>query len=344
MVKNSPHEEVVALTTKERRLISVVQHRANASLGEISRLAGCSERIARYTLDGLKDRGILSRQVYLDVYRLGLSYSTLFFSLMPDSKKETRRLVQYLRQSPRVSYFVALGGDFDFCIDVCVRETLELLEFMQGLSNEFGALFNTKSHSSMLSLTDYPLDLGGGGRRGQGFLGCGLGDKKRISIDQIDHQLLSFLSHSPDINIRSLTSSLGIAKSTLEYRISRLEKQGVICGYRYFLDSSKFGLQSFVHCVYLRGVSKRLRNLLIEFCELNPSISYHLECAGDWDFEFGTSVYTAHEVIDILDDLQERFGVAISKVRTIPFFLYHKVCKYPFPAEWKVEKIFGGGV
>jgi DNA-binding Lrp family transcriptional regulator len=339
--KDKEQESVLGLTTSERRFISVVQHRAQCSIAEIARAAGCSERVARYTLDSLRERKILTRQAYLDVYRLGLSYSTLFFSLMPDSKKKTRQLVQYLKQSPRVSYFVALGGDFDFCIDVCVRETLELLDFMQALSNEFGALFNTKSHTSMLSLTDYPLILGGGERREQSCLSCGLGDKTRVAIDQIDHQILSLLSNSPEATARDFSKDLGIAKSTLEYRISRLEKRGIIRGYRYFLDSSKFGLQSFVHCVYLRGVSKRLRNLLIQFCEQNPSISYHLECAGDWDFEFGTSVYTAHEVIDILDDLQERFGVAISRVRTIPFFLHHKVSKYPFPATWTIEQIFG---
>ena len=70
---------------------------------------------------------------------------------------------------------------------------------------------------------------------------------------------------------------------------------------------------------------------------------FNLECAGDWDFEFGTSVYAAQEVISVVNELQDQFGGVISKVKTIPLFLYHKVSKYPFPVSWSVEKIFGGG-
>jgi DNA-binding Lrp family transcriptional regulator len=319
----------------------MVQHKADVSVAEVAKLTGYSQSIVRHTIDKLRERKILNRQVYMDVYRLGLSYSTLFFSLMPTSKKETNRLVHYLKNSPRVSYFVALGGDFDFCVDICVRETLELLDFMQELSGEFGALFNTKAHQALLSLTDYPVDVVGGGRKCKKTLGFGLSNQKRVVVDQIDHELLSLLSKNPEMESREVAKTLGISNSTLYYRVQRLEKTGVICGYRYLADVSAFGLQSFVHCVYLRGVSKKLRNLLIEFCENTPCITYHLECAGTWDFEFGSSVYTAHEVMSVVHEIQHRFDSAIAKVNTIPLFLYHKVSKYPFPREWSTEAIFG---
>ncbi len=330
------------LNDNERKVVSFVQHRANASVKDLAKLTGCSDRVVRYSLANLIDRKVLTRQVYLDVYRLGLSYSTLFISLVPEHKKQAARLVQFLKASPRVSYFVALGGDFDFCVDVCVRETIELLDFMQELSGEFGALINKKSHTVMASLTDYPLDLQGGGRKGQKPLTCGLGSRKRFVIDQTDHGLLSHLSNSPELSLAELARKMGISKSTIEYRLQRLEKAGVVCGYRYLTNGEQLGLQSFIHCVYLRGVSGHLRSQLIQFCEKSPNIKYHLECAGDWDFEFGTSVYTAHEVISVVNELQDQFGNVISKVKTIPLFLHHKVSKYPFPVSWPVERVFAG--
>ena len=328
-------------SSQERQIVSAVLHKADFSVAEVSKLTGCSQAVVRRTVEKLRDRKILVRQVYMDVYRLGLSYSTLFFSLMPTSKKETNRLVHYLKNSPRVSYFVALGGDFDFCVDICVREALELLDFMQELSGEFGALFNNKAHQSLLSLTDYPVDLCGGERNCKKTLGFGLSNQKRVHVDQMDHELLSLMSNHPEMETRELAKELGVSSSTLYYRVQRLEKSGVICGYRYLADSAAFGLQSFVHCVYLRGVSKKLRNLLIEFCEQTPCVTYHLECAGTWDFEFGTSVHTAHEVMSVVHAIQHQFGGAIAKVNTIPLFVYHKVSKYPFPRHWSTEAIFG---
>lgn len=323
-----------SLSSRDRQIASFVLHRAEAPVAEIAQLVGCSEHSVRHSLDKLKQSRVLARQAYIDVYRIGLSYNTLFFSLMPHSKKESARLITYLKNSPRVSYFVALGGDFDFCIDICVRENLELLEFMQELSSSFGALFNTKAHQSMIALTDYPLDLCGGGRNGQKPLSLGLSTHQRVSIDKVDHRILSLLSNHPTLSHGEMARKLEIPSSTFQYRIQRLEKEGVVRGYRYFPDASMFGLQSFIHCVYLRGVSRKLQTLLIDFCEHTPCITYHLECAGSWDFEFGTSVYTAHEVISVINELQQKFEGAIAKVNTIPLFMSHKVSKYPFPLEW----------
>ncbi|MEY4669761.1 MAG: hypothetical protein RL518_2460 [Pseudomonadota bacterium] len=329
------------LGPKERRLASMVLHKADASVSDIAKLTGYSQSVVRHSLDKFREQKILKRQTYIDVYRLGLSYSTLYFSLVPTSKRETNRLIHHLKASPRVSYFVALGGDFDFCVDICVRENLELFDFMQELSGEFGALFNTKTLQPLLSLTDYPVALGEDGRKCQKNLSFGISHEKRVPVDQMDHELLSLLSNYPELESRELGKQLGISSSTLYYRVQRLEKAGVIRGYRYLVDTSAFGLQSFVHCVYLRGVSQKLRNLLIEFCQQTPCITYHLECAGSWDFEFGSSVHTALEVMAVVNDIQHRFSSAIAKINTIPLFLYHKGSKYPFPREWSTEAIFG---
>jgi DNA-binding Lrp family transcriptional regulator len=328
------------LTEKERRIISICQHRGQDSIGELAALTGYSQHIVRYHLESLQERKILQRQVYLDVYRLGLSYNTLCFSLVPGVTKQVRRLITYLKESPRVAYFVALGGEFDFCIDICVREMIEFLEFLQELSTNFGALFNNKSLTSIITLTDYPLDLGEGGRSGQTPLTLGIRGP-RASINELDHQILSLLSNRAELGTRDMAQMIGISESTLAYRIKRLESSGVIRGYRYFAASNLFGLQSFMHCIYLRGLSKKLRQLLVEFCQEHPAITYHLECAGNWDFEFGSSVFTAHEVTDLLHDLQLRFGEGISQIKTLPLFSVHKVSKYPFPLTFPVEHVVG---
>lgn len=211
---------------------------------------------------------------------------------------------------------------------------------MQELSSEFGACFNRKTSSVMISIVDYPLDLSEGGRKGQKFFTCGL-SKDRVSIDTIDHQLLSIISREPTLSTREVSHQLGIPANTALYRIKQLEKKGVISGYRYMPAIDRLGLQSFVHCVSLCGMSKKLRQMLLDFFESCPSVTYALECTGNWDLEFGTSVYTAHEVIEITRNFQQKFGEAISSVKTIPMFLHRKVSKYPFPTNWPLEKVFG---
>jgi len=337
--RTSSYEGLISQT--ERRVVSMLQHRADATVAQIARHTGYSQAKVRYTIESLLTRELITKQVYIDVYLLGLSYQTVFFSLMPKAKTHSSRLVSYLMKSPRVSYFVELGGEYDFCIDICVREMVELLDFMQELSSEFGACFNRKTSSVLISMVDYPLDLSEGGRKGQKAFTCGL-SKHRVSIDHVDHQLLSTISRDPTLMIREVAQRLGIPVNTASYRVKRLESKGLICGYRYMPATDRLGLQSFIHCVSLCGISEKLRQMLFEFFESCPSVTYVLECTGNWDLEFGTSVYAAHEVIDITRSFQEKFGEVISSVRTLPMFLHRKISKYPFPTDWPLEKVFGG--
>ena len=328
------------LSANDRKLLSVCLHRANESVRELSLRSKVPEHSVRYSLGRLLNSKIIQRQVYLDVYPLGLSYYVLYFSLSSEMKRKTQRLLNHLIKSPRVAYLVELGGEYEYCMDVCVRHVGELADFLAELSREFGTVFDQKTFTSMISLTDMPLGFDLVNRNQQELFAAGV-SKRRVEIDQLDHRILSNRSSNPDHSNKELASALGISQTTLDYRLQRLEKERVIVGYRYSLDASQLGMQSFVHLIYLRGLSGALRDEFFAFCKECQSVYYFLEIAGSWDFEIGTSVQAAQEVIEILQNIRDTFGNSIAKISTIPMFAHRKVSKYPFPENWKVADIVG---
>ncbi|MEM4590570.1 MAG: Lrp/AsnC family transcriptional regulator [Nitrososphaerota archaeon] len=61
-------------------------------------------------------------------------------------------------------------------------------------------------------------------------------------IDEIDLKLLHILCQHGRASYRELAKALSVSVATVAYRISRLQRQGLIKGFTAVLDYSKFGL------------------------------------------------------------------------------------------------------
>jgi len=75
---------------------------------------------------------------------------------------------------------------------------------------------------------------------------------RKITIDETDLSILRFLQNDCHIPLDEVARRLRIAKSTLHYRIKRLEKDGVIEGYHAKVNSLKLGYD-YVAIVLLRA-------------------------------------------------------------------------------------------
>ena len=61
-------------------------------------------------------------------------------------------------------------------------------------------------------------------------------------LDEIDHKLLGLLQDDNRVPVAELGKTLGVAPSTLNDRIRRLIKMGVISGFHARVDPEKVGL------------------------------------------------------------------------------------------------------
>jgi len=67
------------------------------------------------------------------------------------------------------------------------------------------------------------------------------GDEQKVQLDDIDIEILKILQKDCRVTLDQMSKMLNVPKSTLHYRIKRLEKQGVIEGYYAKINPSKLG-------------------------------------------------------------------------------------------------------
>jgi DNA-binding Lrp family transcriptional regulator len=222
-----------------------------------------------------------------------------------------------------------LGGDYQFGVSVCVKTIRELSEFLDRLSSKFGNVFFEKSMAAIGNLTHFRMKYLSSKRGSRDFLSI-VDSGDRLAIDETDHEILKSLSSGKASSLREIERETGIAHSTVEYRIKRLEANGVIIGYSYLVDTSVLGIQMYLLLLYVKAVEKSFKAALFDFCKTHRNVNFLIEYLGAWDYEVGVEVETSKEIISIIEDFYMRFGDVLNTIRVMQVFEYPKVSKYPF--------------
>ena len=106
-----------------------------------------------------------------------------------------------------------------------------------------------------------------------------------INIDDTDRQLISLLRDDARSTVAALALKLKVARGTVQNRLARLEREGVIRKYVALIDREKVGKKLMVFCqIALKEHSLAMGEKFVEAIMAIPEV---LEChniSGDYDF------------------------------------------------------------
>lgn len=104
-------------------------------------------------------------------------------------------------------------------------------------------------------------------------------------LDKIDMKILHALSRDARITITDLSQEVGLSKTPCNTRLKKLEKEGVILGYRALLDPIKMGLDhiAFVEVQLSDTRAKALAEFNEAVCKL-PEVEQCHMIAGGFDY------------------------------------------------------------
>ena len=316
------------LSAKEAEILAAVELRADRPIEEVRKETGYRDHTIRYHLKSLEDRGVIRAIPFINAYALGLVQYNIFFSVGIQGKKTREDLLKTLVATRVVTWVGEMGADMPFGMGICTRDLHDLHGLLLALSRRFPNVFYEKFISAQFSCTIFPRKYLSARRSKMQMLTLTKTPQVQ-EIDALDDQILSALSIVPHRSRRELAMKMKVPLSTLELRIKKLEQRGVIPGYYYAVDSSRFGMIGFKLLVFARGVNPELTGQLLRLSASHPSVVYLIECFGSWDYEIGVEVRRPEDVIDITQELYEQCGISISTVRVLSKFRDLKNINYP---------------
>ncbi len=123
-------------------------------------------------------------------------------------------------------------------------------------------------------------------------------------MDTLDHQLISLLRDNARATVLELARALGVSRATVQNRMRRLQRDGVILGYTVRLQAP--GAEAPVRALMLLLVEGD-GDALIPLIQAEPSVRMLHTTNGRWDL-----------VAEIQTDSLAEFDRVLRRIRTIP--------------------------
>lgn len=321
------------LSEAEKKILSFTEFQADVPISKLAQNLKMRTHTLYYALNKLEVEGIIKKVPFINMSKLGYSDYYVFFSLSSHESKQRDVLIAFFKNHYLVTWFVELGGEYQYIAALYVKSTIEFSNFLIELSTKFGGLFFKKAFSLHIRFA----------RFNRTYL---FPETKRqiistqvtentVKIDEFDDKIFTCITEYPQKSKQEIARLLNIPFSTLHYRLQILKKQKILEREVYFIDTTKLGIQAFELLVYTKGLDATFSDQLFEFAKKNINVVHFLQSIGAWDFQLGVEVETMHDATKIVEELHDKFGNIITNIMIIPLF---KQLKFKFYRGDRINK------
>lgn len=131
-----------------------------------------------------------------------------------------------------------------------------------------------------------------------------------MQIDQTDHALLALLRENARMPVAGLARRLGLARTTVQARLDRLEATGTIAGYTVRVTDA---LRAPLRATALVSIEPRSAPAVLARLESLPGVRTVHTTSGRVDLIVGLEAATTEQLDDTLDRIGEAKGVKSSE-------------------------------
>ena len=131
-----------------------------------------------------------------------------------------------------------------------------------------------------------------------------------MQIDKLDHALLALLRENARMPVAGLARRLGLARTTVQARLDRLEETGTIAGYTVRVTDA---LRAPIRATALVSIEPRSAPTVLARLESLAGVRTVHTTSGRVDLIVGLEAATTEELDDTLDRIGEAKGVRSSE-------------------------------
>jgi DNA-binding Lrp family transcriptional regulator len=315
------------LDVKDRKILYELDIDARQSFSQLGKKVGLHKDVVAYRVKKLQEKGII-KNFYTSVSGNKLGYLDVKFyltyqNITPAIKQE---IIEYLVKNPYIKTVHSLEGQYDLCVISTVENVGKFYNIWSNIINKYKDYFSNQifcvtskgMQYKKMFLLDEKTDV-----KDDRINYAESSDDDKVEIDSLDKKILDLLVSNSRIPTLEIAQKLNSTVNTINSRMSRLVKTGVILRYFINIDWPTIGYQWFKADIVLKD-SKKIPQIM-EYIENNPNLFGRMVSLGYVDLELIFCLNNANQLHQIMEDLSTKFP---DTVRSYKYFSLTKTHKY----------------
>jgi len=310
-----------SLDAYDRRILFELDCDSRRSLSEVSRRVRLGRDLVISRLERMqKTGGLRGCTALINPYKLGYTIYKTYLKL-DGNRDRWSQLVAFLNSHPNTFWLAECYGSWDLIWGIAARSPKEAYDIQNQLFSDFSDVVTSYNVHTFVNNWWFPKKYLLGKRESDGpgwqfampELTIGTTPDQH-TLDEIEAGLIALLSRNSRLSVTELAQRLGTTPAIVSYRLEKLEKLGVIAGYRVDIDRSRLGMTLFNVQVQPRSYDAAKEREFHNYCKSHPQVLEYIQQLGECKLELVIEAASYAEFSAVIDELRERFSGYIRNI------------------------------
>ena len=327
---------MLPLDRLDRKLLFALDCNSRLPLSTLARTLKLGNDLVSYRIDKFIETGIIQRcSAVIDPFRLGCSTYKVYLKL-GGRKEQLEECLKKLDESPFTYWLSEWYGRWDVVVAFWSPSPRVFFRMQERLLADFGELIIGLDIFTSVHVQRHPKSYLV--NRPARVLPFGESDDS-YKPTVLDIAILNILSKDARRPVTSISQELDSTPAKVRKRISKLEQESVIVGYRTQFDYSKVGILV-VKVIIERAVFNiEIERKLRTYCQNNQHCTCYIRQIGRHLIEFELEVPDYETMHQIIDDCRYHFN---STIKSVEYLILKKDWLHRFPKQLSLEALTEG--
>ena len=318
---------MLKLDLYDKKILFELDVNARIPTSDIAKKLKKSKQFVDYRIKKLEEQKIIvGYNTVIDYSRLGFTSIRVYFKYQNITPEQQKMLEDDLIKDKEVWWLVTVEGPIDVGYATAVRNILDFYKYWDKIMSKYKQYIAKSQIVFYSHIKQFPKAyLLNQMNTDQGTM---IGASQKVDYNNLDIKLLKILSDNARMPILEVASKLKTSPQTVRQHMKKLQKNGIIQGYRALIDVSFLGYRYYKSYINLID-TKRIKELEA-FCLQHPNILNINRTIGGRDFEIELQAKEFNEFEKIMNEIRTSFAGSIKDYEFVIAKKEKKMNYFPF--------------